>query len=155
MTTPQTVDDDQLVRSLTPLTYGFCGALLMVGLLGVFVIVPEPTVTPTGLALGAALGLAAWFIPTVVIRRVLAGGARQGVAPGSVAGVVRSAVFLGAAVAEGPALLGFFLAFVLPGGDVAPFALSIPLAVASLWFNVSGPAAARRHLGRARSGISF
>lgn len=158
MTQPQTspVDDDQLVRTLTSITYGFCGALLMVGVLGVVVLVPEPTVTPLGLLVGAALALVSWFAPTVAIRRQLADAARAGVAPRQAGTVVRTAVFIGAALAEAPALLGLAVTSVLAGGhDVAPFALSIPVAVASLWLNVSGPAAVRRHLGRVRSTIAY
>jgi F0F1-type ATP synthase membrane subunit c/vacuolar-type H+-ATPase subunit K len=158
VTTPQTSapDDELLVRTLTQMTYGFCGALLMVGLLGAFVLVPEPTVTPIGLLIGAVLALVSWFAPTVAIRRQLGIAARRGVAPGQARSAVQTAVLIGAALAEAPALLGLALAFVLAGGhDVAPFALSVPVAVASLWLNVSGPAAVRRHLGRARSTIAY
>ena len=150
------MDADQLVRSLIPITFTFCSALLLVGLLGVFVIVPEPTVSPTGLLLGAALALVSWFAPSVVLPRLLTSAGRRGVEPARVAGVVRALVFVGLALAEVPALVGLALTFALSdGNDVAPFALAIPVAIASIWVNVSGPTAVRSHLERVRSSIAY
>ncbi|WP_456845812.1 hypothetical protein [Cellulomonas sp. P5_C6] len=156
MTLPQTpppVSDDELVRSLTPITFAYCGALLLVGLLGALVLVPDPTVTPTGLLIGAGLGLAAWFVPALMIPNRLRFAARQGLAPEQVPGVVRTVVWIGISFATLPAMLGLVVA-VSSGHDVGALVFSVPLAMASLVLNVSGPRAVRRHLERARSTVA-
>jgi F0F1-type ATP synthase membrane subunit c/vacuolar-type H+-ATPase subunit K len=152
--TPPVPDDDQLVRSLAPITFAFSSALVLVGLLGVFVLVPDPTVTPGGLVIGGVLALISWFVPTAVIRNRLANAARQPVAPELVPALVRAIVMIGLSLAEAPALLGLVFA-VSSGTDVGPLVLSVPLAIASLVVNVSGPGAVRRHLERLRSTLAY
>ncbi|MEZ0447222.1 hypothetical protein [Cellulomonas sp. ICMP 17802] len=156
MTLPQTpaLTDDAFVRSFAPITTAFSGALVVTGLLGALVLVPEPTVTPVGLLVGAVLGLVAWFAPTLVIRSRLTSAVRRGEPPERAHATVRAVVMIGIALAEAPALLGFALA-VTGGHDIGSFALSIPLAVASLVLNVSGQGAVRRHLDRLRSTVPY
>ena len=159
VTLPETppISDDRLIRSFAPITNAFCYALVMVGLLGAFVIFPDPTTTTTGLLIGAALGLASWFLPTIVIRRRLAGAARRQVPPQLQPALVRTVVMIGLALAEFPALLGFAITASSSAStsDIGPFVLSIPLAVASLILNVSGKGAIRRHLDRLRSPFAY
>jgi hypothetical protein len=158
------VSDEQLVQALTRITAMFCGGLVIVLLAGVLFIVEDPTVRITGLALGVLLGLASWFVPVVVIRSVLAKAASAAAQPDGVAqaqtesdgaaGVVRAAAMVGLACAETPAMLALVFA-VVDGHDVGALVIAVPVAIASLIFNVSGPAAVRRHLARLRSPITL
>lgn len=147
-------DETALVRPLSLIAYAFCGALVAVGLLGVFVLVPDPVVTAGGLALGLVLGLVSLVVPPLVIRGALQRAAGRTADPAADHGVVRTAVFTGLAVAEVPALVAF--AIVASGGnhDVGALVLAVPFAVVSLLVNVAGPGALRRHLQRLRGGAA-
>jgi hypothetical protein len=88
------------------------------------------------------------IVPVLVIRWTLTSAARRGVAPGTEAGIVRTAAFMGLVFAETPALLGLVIAVSNDGHDVGALVLSVPCAIVSLFVNVSGPGATRRHLQR-------
>lgn len=161
------VSDDQLVRVLTPITIAFCGALVVVGLLGLFVLVPDPTVSPAGLAVGAALGAAGWWgsraVPGALLDRARAqrtrrDGTRSGsdAAPGSAAdtAVVQTVAFYALAIAELPGLLGLVTAF-LWLSEVGPLVVAVPVSIAAVTLNATGPSAVRRHLARLRGTPSW
>lgn len=142
-------DDATFVRVLSRITIAFCGALVVVGLLGLFVLVPDPVVTLTGLALGLVGGLVSLIVPPLLIRSGLA-RARRPLEPGDEYMVVRTAVFLGIAFAELPPLVALALVVTDGNHDVGALVLTVPFAIVSLVMNVSGPAALRRHLARVR-----
>lgn len=159
------VSDDQLVRVLTPITIAFCGALVVVGLLGLFVLVPDPTVSPAGLAVGAALGAAGWFgsrvVPGAMLDRAWAlrtgrdgTGSVATSAAGSDTAVVQTVAFVALAIAELPGLLGLVIAF-LWLSEVGPLVVAVPVSIAAVALNASGPSAVRRHLARLRGTPSW
>ncbi len=148
---PQAPADDEMVRTLGWITVGFVGGLVIVAALTASLIVPDPTVRLRGVLVGCVLALLAWFLPVAAIRRMLA-SARHGdvpVAATSAAVAVRTAVFVGVANGEAPALVAVVLA-VLDGHDIGALLVAAPVAVVSLVLNVSGPGAVRRHLERLR-----
>jgi hypothetical protein len=152
---PADLDDETaIVRPLSRIAYAFCGALVAVGLLGVFVLVPDPVVTPAGLALGLGLGLVSLVVPPLVIRGALRRPTGRTADPASDHAVVRTAVFTGLAVAEVPALLAFALVASGDNHDIGALLLAVPFAVVSLLLNVAGPGALRRHLRGVRGGLA-
>jgi hypothetical protein len=147
-TTPP-VSDEQVIHSFTRTTLSFCGALVVVLVLGLFFAVPDSSVRTRGMIIGVALGLVSWFGSRWITGRTLSRVARTGTKePTGAIGVV---VFLGIAVAEFPALLGLVFEFV-SRGDVGAVVVAVPVAIVSIVVNASGPGAVRRHLDRLRAG---
>jgi len=146
---PSENPDQALILAMTPITIAFCIGLVVIGAVMVLFIVPEPTVRGVGILVGVVLALVSWFAPGRIIGGMLDRARDRGVEPAAVPDVVRSAVFTGIAAAEVPALVAVVL--VVEGGhDVGALLISLPVAIVSLMFNVSGPDALRRHLARLR-----
>ncbi|GAA3796257.1 hypothetical protein [Cellulomonas soli] len=145
------VTDEGLVRVFTGITASFCGALLVVGVIGVLFLAVDPQVSGPGLVIGVALALVSWFGSAWATGAVLAWACRTDVADRDVHGSVRTAAFVGIAVAELPALLGLVLLFAVgDGSEVGPLLVAVPVAIAAILVHASGPAALRRHLARLR-----
>ena len=140
--------DEQIISRFTRLTFAFCGALAMVLALGVTFLIPHGSVRTRGMIIGGALGLCSWFGSRWITRYALVRGARTG--PTEMAGAVGTAAFMGIGVAETSALVGLALAFG-EGGDVGSFVIAIPIAIAAIIVNASGPSAIRRHLDTLRA----
>ena len=147
--TPPPVSDEQVIRRLTTITVGFCGALVAIGALGAFVLVPDPTVSVPGLALGLVLGLVSWFGSQWVTSRAIDRVRRPGARPVDASASVGTVAFLGVAFAEVPALVTLPLA-ILDGSDVGPVLVAVPIAIAAVLLHGTGPGAVRRHLDRLR-----
>lgn len=141
--------DDEMVRTLGWITVGFVGGLVIVAALTPSLIVPDPTVRLRGVLVGCVLALLAWFLPVAAIRRMLGSARRADLTDAWGRGAVRTAVFVGVATGEAPALVAVVLA-VADGHDVGALLVAAPVAIVSLVLNVSGPAAVRRHLERLR-----
>ncbi|MDM7855509.1 hypothetical protein [Cellulomonas alba] len=152
---PADLDDEAaLVRPLSRIAYAFCAALVAIGLLGAFVLVPDPVVTLGGLALGLGLGLVSLVVPPLLIRGGLRRGTGRTADPASEHAVVRTAVFIGLAFAELPALVALSLVASDGNHDVGALLISVPFAIVSLLVNVAGAGAVRRHLRRIRGGVA-
>lgn len=160
--TPPAVSDDELVRQFQVITVAFAGGLLIVLALAVTVLIPGRTVRTTGAAIGAALGLWSWIGSRWVTTWGTSSAARSRASERQernaddhgdtrAAGAARTIAFLGLGMAEAPALVGLPLSLSL-GGDVGPLVVAVPIAVAAIILNASGPGAMRRHLQRVRSG---
>ncbi len=141
----QPASDEEVVRVLTVMTVAFCGALALVLLIGVTFLFPDRVVTARGAGIGLALGLVSWYASRWMVGRAIARAGRRAAGDPSAPGIVRSAVFVGIACAESPALTGLAIAVVL-GNDIGPFVVAIPMAIAAIVVNVSGPGAVRGHL---------
>lgn len=160
--TPSEVSDDELIRQFRVITLAFVGGLLIVLALGVTVLIPGRTLRTTGAAIGAVLGLWSWIGSRWITTRGTSSATRSR-APRAQernagddertggAGAARTIAFLGLGMAEAPALVGLPLSLNL-GGDVGPLVIAVPVAVAAIILNASGPGAMRRHLQRVRSG---
>lgn len=157
--------DDDVVRLFTTVTIGFAGGLLGVLVIGVLFLVPGAPLSTTGAVVGAGLALVSWFGSRGVTGWAASNAAhRAGLRsrtsapeqPGRVGGgdgangVARTIAFIGIGVAESPGLIGLVIGLQLH--DIGPFAISLPVAVAAVVLNASGPGAMRRHLARVRSG---
>ena len=140
--------DDQMIRTFTFITVGFCGGLVIVLGLGVFFLVPGSTVRSPGLLLGAVLGLVSWFGSRWVTSRAPSGSVRT--PSGRAGGPASTLAFLGIAVAEIPALVGLVVA-IADGTDVGAIVVAVPIAIVAIVVNASGPGAMRRHLGLVRA----
>jgi hypothetical protein len=149
------ITDESFVRIFARMTGAFCTALAIVGVLGVTVILEQPTVRTTGLAVGVVLGLVSWFGARLIIRTILARATARGVAPAGATAAASTAIFAGIAVAEAPALFGLVYPFIVEVDDVGALVIAVPVAIVSLIVNVSGPSAVRGHLARLRSPIAF
>lgn len=146
---PQDNPDQALIIAMTPITIAFVIGLFVIGAVMVLFVVTEPAVRGVGLLVGVVLGLVSWFAPRRIIRGALDRARDRGVEPSAVPDAVRSAVFAGIAAAEVPALVAVVLV-VESGHDVGALLVSLPVAIVSLIFNVSGPDALRQHLARLR-----
>ncbi len=145
----QPVSDDEVVRYFIFQTIAYGGALALVLLLGVFVLFPDGVVSALGAAIGLALGLLSWFASRWIIASGLTRAGRRGRDDASGPGIVRAAVNLGIAFADVPAVVSLVIAFVL-GSDIGTFVVAIPMAIAAIVVNASGPGAVRRHLATLR-----
>lgn len=144
---PAALPDDVFVSLLGRIGAAF--ALAVVAVTGIaWVLVPHPRVGTTGLALGAALALAAWVASRAVMSWRFG---RTPPAPDAAAAqaVVRTTFFMALALTESPALLGFVAAQALTP-DVGAVTVAGPVAAAAIWLNLAGPAAVRRLLERAQ-----
>ena len=152
MTTPPpttpAVSDEQIIRMLTRITFAFCGALMVILALGVFVLVPDGSVRTRGMIIGVALGLVSWFGSRWITGFQLSRIARTGTT--EPAGAIGTVAFTGVAIAEFPALLGLVFA-ISDGVDIGPLVVAVPIAIAAIVLNASGPGAVRRHLDRLRA----
>lgn len=140
--------DEQMIRTFTFITIGFCGGLVIVLGLSVLVVVPGSTVRVPGLLLGAVLGLVSWFGSLWVTRRAPAGPGRTRSARAG--GPATTLAFRGIAVAETPALVGLVVA-IADGADVGALVVAVPIAIVAIVVNASGPGAMRRHLDLVRA----
>ena len=147
---PPPPSEDHVVAALTRATVMFSGALVVVLLVTVFFLFPQWQLGARGVILGAVLGLLSWVMPSWMISNQLKGAARRGPDPARVPAIVATAAYVGISFAELPALLALVSIFLLGGTDIAAVVVAVPVAVASLWLVVSGPAAVRRHLARLR-----
>ncbi|MBN9325498.1 MAG: hypothetical protein BGO38_03770 [Cellulomonas sp. 73-145] len=160
------LSDDDVVRLFTTVTVGFAGGLVLILGIGVLFLVPGAPLSTTGAAVGVGLALVSWFGSRWVTgwgasnaarsarRRSRASTGDQAAPAGGRSdganGVARTIAFMGIGFAEGPGLVG--LAIGLQLHDIGPFAIALPVAVAAVVLNASGPGAMRRHLQRVRSG---
>jgi len=153
--------DDELVTRYARITVGFCGALVLVLVLGLTVLSSHASVGTQGVLIGVGLGLWSWFgsrwITSFGLSRfgrtdppTMAGSAET-VGAAVLAGAVGTVAFMGIGVAEVPGLIGFVLAQG-DGADVGPMVIAIPIAIVAVVVNASGPGAVRRHLDRLRTG---
>lgn len=137
------VADEQIIRTFTFITIGFCGGLVMVLGLDVLVLVPDSVVRAPGLLLGAVLGLVSWFGSQRATSRAPSRSVRSpSLRSGSPAGTL---AFRGIVVAEVPALIALIVA-IADGADVGSVVVAIPVAIVAIIVNASGPGAMRRHL---------
>lgn len=160
------LSDDDVVRLFTTLTVGFAGGLVLVLGIGVLFLVPGAPLGTTGAAVGVGLAVVSWFGSRWVAGWAASNAARSarlrsrasnGEQATPVAGrsdgangVARTIAFMAIGVAEAPGLMGLVIGLQLH--DIGPFAISLPVAVAAVVLNASGPGAMRRHLARVRSG---
>jgi hypothetical protein len=140
---------DASVQTLRILTTAFCGALVLIGILLFTVLLPDGDQTPTGLAVGLALGvvgfLASRSVPAWQLRPLDPGEGRRVALPR-----LMGAAFLAIALAEGPALIGLVVAFATDG-DRGAYLVAAPLGVISIVLNGTGTPALRRHVARLES----
>lgn len=142
------MSDEQIIRMFTLITVAYCGALVMILALGVFVLVPGGPVRTRGVIIGVALGLVSWFASRWITDSAHPRATRTGTR--DPAGTVRAVAFRGIAVAQFPALLG--LVFAVDGhADVGALVIAVPVAIVAIVVNASGPGAIRRHLARLRA----
>lgn len=144
------VSDEQIVRAYAVITITFCAVLMVVGALGAFVLVPDSSVSVRGAAFGVALGMVSWFGSRWVTSSALSRATRPGAPEMSDPTAAGRVPLIGLVVAEFPALFGLPLAFV-DGSEVGPLVVAVPIAIAAIVVNVSGPGAVRRHLARLRA----
>ena len=159
------LSDDDLVRLMLPITLSFVGGLVLILVIGALFLVPGAPLSTTGAVVGVGLALVSWFGSRGVTGWAASSAAhRAGLRsrtsapeqPGRVGGgdgangVARTIAFIGIGVAEFPGLIGLVVGLQLH--DIGPFVISLPVAVAAVVLNASGPGAMRRHLQRVRSG---
>lgn len=144
-----TLSDEQVIGRLTRITIAFCLALVAILAIGVLFLVPNGSVTTKGLAIGVALGVWSYFGSWGVTANAITRAERSGLPVHNAAGLVLAGAFMGIAFAEAPALVGLALA-VVDGKDVGPLVISIPVAIAAIIVNASGPGVVRRRLARLR-----
>lgn len=128
---------------MTRITAGFASGLVVVGLVAALLATPPIVVATRGLAVGAALAVASWFLPALVTAPMVRSAASRGAPSGSQV-MARTIAFVGIGVAQTPALLALVLT--VGGHDVGAVLLAVPVAIASLFVNASGPGATRRRL---------
>jgi F0F1-type ATP synthase membrane subunit c/vacuolar-type H+-ATPase subunit K len=144
------VSDEQFIKTFTRIGFTFCGGLVLVLALGVFFIVPNGSIHTRGMMIGVALGLVSWFASRWITNYAVSKAANTDPKNQTGAGAISPAVFMGIAFAESPALVGLAVA-TIDASDVGPLVISVPVAIAAIVFNASGPAALRRHLDRLRA----
>ena len=143
------LSDEQVISTLTRATIAFCLALVAVLVLGVLFLVPNRSVTITGLAIGVALGLWSWFGSWAVTANAMTRAGRSGSPVQDAAGRVLAVAYMGLAFAEVPALVGLVLARPADS-DLGPLVVSVPIAIVAIIANASGPGVVRRRLARLR-----
>lgn len=147
---PPPQSDEQVVATFTRAMVMFSSMLAAVLLLTLLYLVPGWHLGARGAVLGAVLGLVSWYAPSLIISSQLAAAVRRGPEPAQVPAIVSTVTYIGVSFAEVPALLALVSIFVLGGTDVAAVVVAVPVAVASLWLVVGGPAPVRRHLEQLR-----
>ncbi|HEY8718251.1 hypothetical protein [Pengzhenrongella sp.] len=144
------VSDEEFIKTFTRIGFTFCGGLVLVLALGVFFIAPNGSIHTRGVMIGVALGLVSWFASRWITSNAVSKAANTDPKNQAGAGAIGPAVFMGIAFADTPALVGLALAST-DASDIGPLVIAVPVAIAAIIFNVSGPAALRRHLDRLRA----
>lgn len=146
----------QSIRALFFVGVFSCGMLVLISVVTVSVLVSARSVTGGGLGLGVALGLVSWFGSTWVADRMSARRPRPDARSGGrlnaqdPASIFSTAINLGVAAAELPALVAVYLA-VWDGSEIGPLLVSAPVAIVAMLVNITNPGAMRRRVGLVRT----